>query len=231
MTSWSCRFTETSDGASGTRRCRIPSKWLIGRRSMRVWRRTKRSSWRPGTCCSSRAASPTPPLCPAGCSVHLTIGLSSQTGIDFLDHLRKEAAKDPLLRMDLPRHSSDEQSDAHEAALKHRLHQLIDAASMSQFLREGDLSRLPALQTAVAGALPQMDDVLRLTLAPAHSAPGCRAERRAAARHDRRRGATPLPGVDRRPAMAFRSRSRNFACASRRIVTASWTGLDRGRDP
>ena len=97
-------------------------------------------------------------------SVHLTISLVSQTGINFFDHLRKAAAKDPLLRMDLPRHSSDEQSGAHEAALKHRLHQLIDAASMPQFLREGDLFRLPALQTAVAGALPQMDDLLRLTL-------------------------------------------------------------------
>jgi len=97
-------------------------------------------------------------------SVHLTISLLSQTGIDFLDHLRKEAAKDQLLRMDLPRHTSEEQSDAHEAALKQRLHHLIDAASMSQFLREGDLSRLPALQTAVAGQLPQMEDILGLTL-------------------------------------------------------------------
>jgi ribosomal protein L16 Arg81 hydroxylase len=97
-------------------------------------------------------------------SVHLTIGLLSQTGIDFLGHLRKEAAKDALLRMDLPRHSSDEQSCAHEAALKQRLHDLINAASMSQFLRDGDLSRLSALQTAVAGELPQMEDILRLTL-------------------------------------------------------------------
>jgi hypothetical protein len=97
-------------------------------------------------------------------SVHLTIGLLSHTGIDFFRRLRKEAAKDPLLRMDLPRHSSGEQLDAHEAALKRRLHQLIDAASMSQFLREGDLSRVPAMQTAVAGELPQMEDILRLTL-------------------------------------------------------------------
>jgi ribosomal protein L16 Arg81 hydroxylase len=97
-------------------------------------------------------------------SVHLTIGLLSQTGINFFRHLHKEAADDQVLRMDLPRHSSDEQSDAHETALKHRLHQLIDAASMSQFLREGDLSRLPALQTAVAGELPQIEDILRLTL-------------------------------------------------------------------
>jgi hypothetical protein len=97
-------------------------------------------------------------------SVHLTIGLLSYTGIDFLDHLRKEAAKDPFLRMDLPRRSSDEQAGAHEAALKHRLHHLIEAASMSSFLRDGDLSRLPVLQTAVAGTLPEMDDLLRLTL-------------------------------------------------------------------
>jgi ribosomal protein L16 Arg81 hydroxylase len=97
-------------------------------------------------------------------SVHLTISLISQTGINFFRHIRKEAAKDPLLRMDLPRHSSDEESSAHEAALKHRLHQLIDAASMSQFLREGDLSRLPALQTTVVGELPQIEDILRLTL-------------------------------------------------------------------
>lgn len=97
-------------------------------------------------------------------SVHLTFGLLSETGIDFLKHLRKEAAKDPLLRMDLPRHSSTEQSDAHEAALKQRLHLLIDAASMSLFLRDSDLSRLSALQTAVAGELPQMRDILRLTL-------------------------------------------------------------------
>jgi hypothetical protein len=97
-------------------------------------------------------------------SVHLTIGLESITGIDFIRHLRKEAQKDPLFHMDLPRHSSDEHSRAHEAALKRRLHHLIDAVSVSQFLREGDLSRSSELQTAVLGELPQMEDVLRLTL-------------------------------------------------------------------
>ena len=99
----------------------------------------------------------------AGRSVHLTIGMRSETGIDFLDSLRKKAIQDPLLRMNLPRHVSNE-SHAHEVALKHRLHQLIDAASMSQFFREGDLSRSPAVRTAVSGAIPQMGDVLRLTL-------------------------------------------------------------------
>jgi hypothetical protein len=96
--------------------------------------------------------------------VHLTIGLLSLTGIDFLGHLRKEAVKDPIVRMDLPRHSSEEQSAAHEAALKRRLHHLIDAGSISDFLREGDLFRLPTVQTAVAETLLQMDDIVCLTL-------------------------------------------------------------------
>ena len=43
-----------------------------------------------------------------GRSVHLTIGLRSQTGIDFLNYICKEAAKDPILRMDLARHSCAE---------------------------------------------------------------------------------------------------------------------------
>jgi hypothetical protein len=97
-------------------------------------------------------------------SVHLTIGLTSQTGLDFIDYLRRKAAEDPILRTDLPRHSSNAESGAHEAALKHRLHQLIDAASMSQFLLEGDLSRSPELHTAVAGELPRLEDILRLSL-------------------------------------------------------------------
>jgi hypothetical protein len=99
-----------------------------------------------------------------GCSVHLTFGLRSETGIDFLGHLRKMAAEDPLLRMNLPRHSWDEHAISHELAIKRRLHELIDTASMSQFLQQGDLSRLPAVQTAVSGAFLQLDHVLRPTL-------------------------------------------------------------------
>jgi hypothetical protein len=53
--------------------------------------------------------------------------------------------------MNLPRQAGDEQSNAR------RLHQLIDDASISQFLQLRDLSRSPAVQTAVSGALPQMD--------------------------------------------------------------------------
>jgi ribosomal protein L16 Arg81 hydroxylase len=97
-------------------------------------------------------------------SVHLTIGLSSLTGLDLLDQLRKEAADDPLLRANLPRHSSETEANIHEAAVKRHLHQLIDAASVSRFLQAYDLSRRHLLQTAVSGALPQMDDIMHLTL-------------------------------------------------------------------
>ena len=141
----------------------------------------------------------------AGRSVHLTIGLESQTGIDFLNYICKEAAKDPILRMDLPRHSFAEQTDAHEAALKRQVHQLIDAVSMSQFLQKGDLSRLPASQTAVAGALPQIDDVLRLTLRRRVPLPDVAPEGEpqpvTIAGETRRLS----PAVDRCPSVAFRS--------------------------
>ncbi len=100
----------------------------------------------------------------AGRSVHLTIGLRSETGLDLFKSLQDIATQDPLLRMNLPRNVSSSQSDAHEAALKRQLHQLIDSADMSQFLLERDLSRTPAVQSRVSGVLPQMDGILRLTL-------------------------------------------------------------------
>jgi hypothetical protein len=90
-----------------------PSSRIRGRRDRCEYRRTTRSSWHPGTCFSFRVASPTPP----GRSVHLTIGLRSETGIDLLGYMHKKAAQDALLRMNLPRQVVDEQSEAHEAAL------------------------------------------------------------------------------------------------------------------
>ena len=112
---------------------------------------------------------------------------------DFLDHLREYAIKDPLLRMDLPRHTSKEQSTSQEAELKNRLHQLIDAGSVVQFLEKDDLSRLPIVQTALAGELPQMDDILHLTLRRRIPLPDVPEDGSSAARHNRRRGTTPLP--------------------------------------
>ena len=62
------------------------------------------------------------------------------------------------------RDTHQELTEAHEAELKQRLHDLIDVASMSQFLTEGDLSRLPVVETELSARLPRMEDVLRLSL-------------------------------------------------------------------
>jgi len=51
----------------------------------------------------------------SGHSVHLTIALFSRTGLNLLDQLRDQAAKDPIFRIDLPRHSSGQDSAAHFA--------------------------------------------------------------------------------------------------------------------
>jgi hypothetical protein len=163
------------------------------------------------------------------CSVHVTIDLRSETGIDFLNHIKKTAVQDPLLRRNLPRQAVDEQSNAHEAALKRRLHQLIDDASISQFLQLCDLSRSPAMQTAVSGALPQMDHVLRLTLRQRVPLPDI--GNGAAVCRNRGRGASPLSAGDRCPTVAFRSRSSDFARALCKTGTASRTRLNRRRAP
>jgi hypothetical protein len=149
----------------------------------------------------------------AGRSVHLTIGLRSETGIDFLGYIHKKAAQDALLRMNLPRQVVDERSDAHEAALKRRLHQLIDATSMSQFV-------LSLTSSANCGTRCNATDGGRSAadFAPARAI-ARRTGRQTAARHDRRRSATSFSSVNRCFALAFRSRSDNFARAARRADT------------
>jgi hypothetical protein len=89
-------------------------------------------------------------------------------------------------------------------AIKHRLHQLIEAASVSEFLREGDLSRLPALQTAVALELPQMEDILAPDSAPTRSTTGCSTPDGGAQPVTiGGESATPISSINRRPEVAF----------------------------
>ena len=140
----------------------------------------------------------------------------SETGIDFLNYIRKEASR--------IRSCAWICRGTHRTSSRVRTKPQSRSATPADRCREhvavfagGDLSRLPAVQTAVAGAMPQMEDILRLTLRRRVPLPDV-ARRRAAICHDRRRGATPLPGLDRRPPVAFRSRSRKFARASRRLA-------------
>jgi hypothetical protein len=99
-------------------------------------------------------------------SVHLTIGLNTLNGIDFLQHLRVAAEGDEFLRADLPlaARATDTALRLHEEQLKRRLHQLIEAVSVADFLREGDLTRAPSRRTWLASATPRPADLLRLTL-------------------------------------------------------------------
>src|ERR1700676_892166 len=94
----------------------------------------------------------------SGSSVHLTIGLEHVTSLNFIDHLRNEAAANTVLGMNLPRHSSEEETVAHEAAVKQALFQLIDSASIADFLRADDLGQPPYLHTTASGVMPKLDD-------------------------------------------------------------------------
>jgi hypothetical protein len=97
-------------------------------------------------------------------SVHLTIGLSHMTAIDFIDYLREQAHKDVLLRMNLPRHLSEEETSAHESAVKRSLTDLINRTKVAEFLQADDQRRSPYLHAAVTGTLPKRNDVIQLTL-------------------------------------------------------------------
>jgi ribosomal protein L16 Arg81 hydroxylase len=70
-----------------------------------------------------------------GDSLHLAISIYRRTGMDFLDHLRSQAADDPGFSDGLPNRVSDEAIAEREAQLKGRLIRLIEAADLRAFLR------------------------------------------------------------------------------------------------
>jgi hypothetical protein len=97
-------------------------------------------------------------------SVHLTIGLNTRNGIDFLHHLGEAAQSDEFLRAALPRGDRGAAAGRHEEELKRRLHRLIDQVSLEDFFRADDLRRVPSQRTGLASLPPRPDDRLRLTL-------------------------------------------------------------------
>ena len=90
-------------------------------------------------------------------SVHLTIGIHIRHGIHFLEWLGKRAALDPDLRKDLTRADGEHSMHRHEAALKQRLHAIVDAATVEEFLRAEDAERRPrvVLNIGVEGILAE----------------------------------------------------------------------------
>jgi ribosomal protein L16 Arg81 hydroxylase len=98
-----------------------------------------------------------------GASVHLTFGIDSLNGVDVVQRLQGAAGQDDFLRADLPPSTAHAELREHENELKARLHRLVDALDLSEFLQDDHARRLPVRQAS----LPSSDDpgeILRLTL-------------------------------------------------------------------
>jgi len=67
-------------------------------------------------------------------SVHLTFGIHTTKGIDFVDFLRKEASKDEMLRQDLLSYIGGDLAAIQEQAIKDRLCQLVQSTSFHDLL-------------------------------------------------------------------------------------------------
>jgi len=74
-------------------------------------------------------------------SVHLTIGIQAPCGIDLIRWMAEKAASDVLARMDLTRLGGEAALRAHETLLKERLHSLLDAISVADYLHAEDAKR------------------------------------------------------------------------------------------
>ena len=74
-------------------------------------------------------------------SVHLTIGLQTPSGIDFLLWLAEKGAADVLLRKDITRLGGNAAIARRETELKARLHALIDSATLSDYFAADDVKR------------------------------------------------------------------------------------------
>lgn len=74
-------------------------------------------------------------------SVHLTIGLQTPSGIDFLLWLAEKGAADVLLRKDVTRLEGDAGIERRESELKTRLHALIEGSSLSDYFAAEDAQR------------------------------------------------------------------------------------------
>jgi ribosomal protein L16 Arg81 hydroxylase len=88
-------------------------------------------------------------------SVHLTIGLQTPCAIDFLGWLAEKAAADVVLRKDVTRLGGEAGLEHRESEIKARLHALIEAASLTDYLRSEDARRKlrPLLNLGVDEAL------------------------------------------------------------------------------
>ena len=86
-------------------------------------------------------------------SVHLTIGLQPCRGLDFVDGMIKQAAKEVRFRQDIPVVAGNPAIAEHEAAIKKALHALIDRTELNTYLDQDDRARRlrPVVNFGISG--------------------------------------------------------------------------------
>jgi hypothetical protein len=73
--------------------------------------------------------------------VHLTIGITEETGVDFLKWLGKAAESEEKLRMNLERNAQPLKCGNREKDIKSAMHALIDATPVADFFADVDRKR------------------------------------------------------------------------------------------
>jgi hypothetical protein len=76
-------------------------------------------------------------------SVHLTIGITVRTGVNFITRLAEKAVDEPLFRKGFSRIGGPRQLAEREKEMKQALHALIESTSVAEFLEDDDHGRKP----------------------------------------------------------------------------------------
>jgi hypothetical protein len=95
-------------------------------------------------------------------SWHLTFGIDTRRGVDFVASLLERAAHDQAFREDLTRLGGTSAMLEKEAELKARLHALVDRASLASFLDRDDAERPARASSQAPGASPRFGEKSRV---------------------------------------------------------------------
>ncbi len=95
-------------------------------------------------------------------SWHLTFGIDTRRGVDFVASLLERAAHDPAFREDLTRLGGPSELHEKEADLKARLHALVERASVVSYLERDDAERPARASSQAVGTAPRLTDKSRV---------------------------------------------------------------------
>lgn len=95
-------------------------------------------------------------------SVHLTFGIHTPKGVDFIDWIRPKLQQERIFREDILTVCGSDAVLQQEKAIKERLCEIINEASLSQFLEKWERSRNP-IDKFRLGPSAEIDDGTMLT--------------------------------------------------------------------